>query len=675
MENNKMYHSYNAMVSDISNGLQRVAEICEELNMQETEAALERSEEKMKRHKFSIGILGEFKRGKSTVINALLGREIMPSDILPTSATMNRVTYGMEPEAQVHMRAGAVETIDVDQLIDYVTKLDDEKAAKAELVEEAIVFYPCKFCQNGVDIVDTPGLNDEGRMDKVVEEVIPKLDAVIMVITPDSPFSMSEAEFVRSKLMTSDIGRLIFLINKFDIVRKRDQQRVLKEIRSRIEKSVLEKMREIHGADSETYKDVQSKLANIRIFPISARDALEGRMEDDEEVLANSGMLAFEETLGKMLTEERGALELGMPIAQIYRSCDMALEMIGNCRAALDCSEDQFQQAQRSMLSETKALKESQNQKKRDLNARSKAVKRELSAKAASCYDTIEEKAHQIIEQIRLEDPKQALTDETKQSIIDQASQKINEMSRREMRIFSEQIINALDEIVGKESLKVAALISQYEVHLGNACLLTGMGQDATSTLAAIAVDTIGPLWGLGGVIAGYKAAGVKGALIGGGTAFASSIAIVTLLSPLNIVGIPLAMIAAAGSTLAGKAVCNAIFAKSRNEKILSELKNAIRNGFTDSYNQMRKDREIEKWIYETVEGQFNLLINSMDEECTRVINQANETIGNIQMESARSAAEKSKRMQDYDRMQATILDIKERLMPLREKVTACIAY
>lgn len=671
------YESYNAMVSDISNGLQRISEVCDELNMEETEAALTRSKEKMKNHKFAIGILGEFKRGKSTVINALLGREIMPSDILPTSATMNRVTYGLEPQAQVLMRSGDVETIEVDDLVEYVTKLDEDKAAQAELVEEAIVFYPCKFCQNGVDIVDTPGLNDEGRMDKIVEEIIPKLDAVIMVITPDSPFSMSEAEFVRTKLMTSDIGRLIFLVNKFDLVHKRDQERVLKEIRNRIEKSILEKMKEIHGEDSHIYKDVQSKLADIRIFPVSARNALDGRLDNDEELIENSGMLAFEETLGKMLTEERGALELGMPIAQVFRSCDKVLEMIDTCLSALDGNEEQFQEARRKALEESAALKESQIKKSQELNKKANSVKSEFRTKAASCYDAIEKKAYQIIDDLSLDNPKQVLTEEAKQTIIDEVAQKIAVMTSTEMKNFSEKIINELNEIVGKESLQVATLISQYELHLENACKMQGGNEKGT--VAAIVLDTAATYFtadilpGFGGLIAGYKSAGIKGALLGGGTAFASGMALVAVLAPLGIVGLPLAAIACTCGTFAGKSVCEKVFAGTRNQKILEELKSTIRSGFDASSSQMRKNREIEKWIEETVEGQFNILIGSMDEECKRIINQANETTNNIKLELTRSAAEKKNRMEEYKRMQTTVMEIKEKLMPLRERLAACI--
>lgn len=672
------YQNYNQMVTEISNNLQKIHDVCVSLNMQETVKALEHSDEKMKGHKFAVGILGEFKRGKSTVINALMGREIMPSDILPTSATMNRVTYGLNPGAQVHMRNGEVEAIAVDKLIDYVTKLDKEKEAMAELVEEAIVFYPCKFCKDGVDIVDTPGLNDSGRMDKIVEEVIPKLDAVVMVITYDSPISMSESAFIRSKLMTSDIGRLIFLVNKMDCVRKRDRQRVLDNIRVRIEESILGKMKEIHGEDSDIYKDVRNKLADIRIFPISARDALEGREENDDALLIDSGILEFEAALEKMLTEERSALELGMPIAQIYRSCAQALEMIETCKQALNISQEEFQQTQRETLAKCQELSEDQKKKQKNLEDKAKDVKAQMYGEARECYDCIEKKAGDLINNITLDNPNKNLNDKDKQEIIERVAKQIDELTRQEMAVFSERTICQLSEIVGKESLGISAMVSKHELRIADASKPTA---NLKATLGSIAVDTMATyltadlLPGIGGVIMGYRSAGVKGALLGGGTAFASFLVLGSLLVPLGVVGLPLAAITCASGTFVGKAVTDAVFAKSRNEKALMQLKNQIRNAFNNSSIQMRNDREIEKWIDETVDGQFAHLIDSMNDECTRIRNQANETINNIRVELARNAADKQQRMNNYDALQATIIGIQTYMEPYRNMIANNIPF
>src|SRR5699024_10718377 len=114
-----------------------------------------------------------------------------------------------------------------------------------------------------VDIVDTPGLNDDERMSRITEEIIPKLDVVIMVLVHDSPFSSSEADFVMNKLMTSDLGRILFLVNKIDTLRReQDRVRAVDEIKKRIREKVLESTKRIYGEDSQEYCDTKQKLGN-----------------------------------------------------------------------------------------------------------------------------------------------------------------------------------------------------------------------------------------------------------------------------------------------------------------------------------------------------------------------------------------------------------------------------
>ena len=115
------------------------------------------------------------------------------------------------------------------------------------------------------------------------------------------------------------------------------------------------------------------------------------------------------------------------------------------------------------------------------------------------------------------------------------------------------------------------------------------------------------------------------------------------------------------------------VFAGSRNKKALEEIKKTLQEGFDESSAQMRRDRLLEKWIYSTVEGQFNTLIEAMNKECQRIVAQANETINNIKMELVRDAEEKKKRTEEYNRMRATVMEIQSRLVPLRERIASCI--
>ena len=145
-----------------------------------------------------MAIVGEFKRGKSTLINAILGQEVLPADVLPATATLNRVTYSKEPYVVVEYKDGTSERVDINRLAEYVTKLSFDSEKKAETVREATVYYDTAFCRNNVDIIDTPGLNDDEQMTNVTMSILPEIDAAVFVISANSPFSQFEKDFLEN---------------------------------------------------------------------------------------------------------------------------------------------------------------------------------------------------------------------------------------------------------------------------------------------------------------------------------------------------------------------------------------------------------------------------------------------------------------------------------------------
>lgn len=122
---------------------------------------------RIKTRRFRVAVVGEFRRGKSSFVNALLGREILPVDALPTTATINRITYGPIPKASLYYKDGSVVEVPIESLADYVTKLTAEAQDYASRIAEAVVEYPSIFCQNYVDLIDTPGMNDVEAMNQV----------------------------------------------------------------------------------------------------------------------------------------------------------------------------------------------------------------------------------------------------------------------------------------------------------------------------------------------------------------------------------------------------------------------------------------------------------------------------------------------------------------------------
>jgi predicted GTPase len=142
--------------------------------------------------------MGEFRRGKSSLINALLGLNVLPSDVTPTTATINRITFGTEPKATIHFMDGRKSDINISELQSYVTKLTEENEKTALSIREAVIYYPTVICQNHVDIIDTPGLNDDETMTRTTINILNDIDAVIVTVSALFPYSETEKTLSRS---------------------------------------------------------------------------------------------------------------------------------------------------------------------------------------------------------------------------------------------------------------------------------------------------------------------------------------------------------------------------------------------------------------------------------------------------------------------------------------------
>ena len=256
-------------------------------------------------HRFTVGVMGEFDSGKSSIINALVGSAVLPVDILPCTAVPTRVMYDRQPHAKLIMRDGGAWDISADCLADCVTMLTEEGERRAMGIEEAVVALPCGICENGMDLVDTPGLNNNSRMDEIAESTIPKLDAVIMLITPGTPFSLSMEEFIFNRLITSDIKRLIFVLNRIDTIKDATARtKFMKRVTAKIKQCVFEKLGDTCGPNAQEFEEaVLTKMGGIKVFPVSARDALKGKLSGDENMIQESGINELEAALTRLMME------------------------------------------------------------------------------------------------------------------------------------------------------------------------------------------------------------------------------------------------------------------------------------------------------------------------------------------------------------------------------------
>jgi len=336
---------------------ERLREIARKSARTELAEGIAEALDRIEKHRFSIAVVGEFKRGKSTFINALLGREILPADIVPTSATINRATYGLKPSVKILFKEGQgpraggsgtgedgaggegeeirEQTIAIDELSDYVTKLTDESTARAATIEESVVYYPNPFLKNNVDIIDTPGLSDEVAMTEVTLGVLPRVDAAILVVLATSPFAQTEAQFLESLLVDHGLARVLFVVTALDRIEAVEQrERLLASIRERIRGRIREHAARRFGEGSEACEEYLARVGDPKVFGISGYQALRGKAEHDEALFAASGFADFEAFLEEFLTQESGVIALRTHLERVQQFCVRLREGLEDPEAA-----------------------------------------------------------------------------------------------------------------------------------------------------------------------------------------------------------------------------------------------------------------------------------------------------------------------------------------------------
>lgn len=307
--NNSVKDSYQTITANIIEMLERTSEIMDSLECSKQSRQAREAAERIKYRIFSVGIIGEFKRGISTVVNVLLGEEIAPVDILPTTSVVCRYKYGPSPKATIVYKDGCRKEIPVNQLDKYMTRTTNDREAAAKLVEQAVVEYPCQLCQNNVELIDTPGLNADQRTNEITESIIPKLDAAVLVCSVGSPIASSEINLIHKLLWADNLKSLYILVNKMDTIRSGQTiyDRFIESCKVRTLSVLQDHLEAIHGKNSKWGRTLKSRLADVRFYPISAIQAMDGLMENDPKLVEESRFPAFEEDLRKMLIQGRAA--------------------------------------------------------------------------------------------------------------------------------------------------------------------------------------------------------------------------------------------------------------------------------------------------------------------------------------------------------------------------------
>ncbi|WP_341528343.1 dynamin family protein [Nostoc sp. UHCC 0302] len=358
LPSNSSYINYRQVIFNLTTTLKRLQYLSQKLNFTDLVELSSDVLNRIESNSFSIAVVGAFNRGKSTFINALLGQEILPSDILATTATLSHITYRATPGAKICFKDGREQQIELDQLSDYITKLTSISEDTAKQIKEAVVYYPVPYCQNNVKIIDTPGLDDHADMTAITYEVISKCDLVIMVISAISPFSITEGDFLINELLSKGVSRVLLVVNQIDALSNLEEvNQIINLIKNRVESSILE-WAKLQLDPQESLR----KIGKIQILGISALQALQAKSTKNIPLLAQSCFVNFEYALKTLLNQERGLIQLPIFTNRVINCATEILKSIANQETELEQSQVKLKQLSQKINEQIYTLRYKKNE-------------------------------------------------------------------------------------------------------------------------------------------------------------------------------------------------------------------------------------------------------------------------------------------------------------------------
>jgi GTP-binding protein EngB required for normal cell division len=242
---------------------------------------------KLAEDRFVLSVVGQFKRGKSSLMNAITRRDILPVGALPLTSVITVLRYGPKAKLTI-LKNGMTQTeeVPVSKISEYVTEAGNPGNAKK--VIRASLELPSRFLRRGLEFVDTPGIGSAIEANTATTyDFLPQSDAVVFVTSVETPLTLAETDFLES--IRKHVRKIFFVVNKIDLVANGERQDVLEFISQTLKRHI--------GAEE------------LKIFPVSSAAALASTLQGKRDEYEKSGVNALQEALSDFLvTEKRDVL-------------------------------------------------------------------------------------------------------------------------------------------------------------------------------------------------------------------------------------------------------------------------------------------------------------------------------------------------------------------------------
>jgi predicted GTPase len=319
---------------------------------------------KLEADRFHLVVVGEFNHGKTTFVNALLGANVLPVGVTPTTAVIHHLEYAAEPRAEVVFASDRRAPLPFPEVRNFSvgqSRAPHHAVGEAQLppaaedeVKYLEVGYPAELLKDRIVLVDTPGVNDLSlqRAD-ITYSYIPRSDAVLFLLDAGQPLKESERVFLQEKLLGQSRDKIVFVVTKRDIWDEAEQAEALRYVRT------------------ELGKLVKSPV----VFAVSAEQALDFKV-------AESGMPELLAHLTRFLAEERGRILLDNALGEGLTSAELLRKGIDARRRAVAMSSEELERRiallEKDLAGQSRTIEERRSGIREEISAIRAWVKRDL---------------------------------------------------------------------------------------------------------------------------------------------------------------------------------------------------------------------------------------------------------------------------------------------------------
>lgn len=248
---------------------------------------------RLHKDQLQVAVLGQFKRGKSTFINALLGEAVLPAGVLPLTAIPTFIAWKASPTVRITYRDGRASeewspgtaAAVRDELFKFVAEEANPKNRRD--VARVDLFYPADLLQDGIVLIDTPGIGSTHRHNtETALATLPECDVAVFVVSADPPITEIELDYLRA--VRSRVARLFVVLAKTDSLAPDD-------------------IRACEMFLHRTLREAGIAWEAQHIYCVSSVDALRGKKANDASAVRQSGIGDLEHEMFHRLSADKAA--------------------------------------------------------------------------------------------------------------------------------------------------------------------------------------------------------------------------------------------------------------------------------------------------------------------------------------------------------------------------------